>query len=76
MLSEPIGGFLVWTFHCHPLTSFADQRFLLETKLLQQQSQISLLTLTATGVLLAYVTSFKICKSALSDKGLPLLYYD
>ena len=51
MLSEPIGGFLVWTVHCHTLTSLAEQRFLLETKLLQQQSQISFQTLTATGVL-------------------------
>ena len=76
MLSEPIGGFLVWTVHCHTLTSLAEQRFLSETKLLQQQSQMSLQTLTANGVLLANVSSFKICKSASSDKGLPILNYD
>ena len=76
LLSEPIGGFLVWTVHCHTLTSLPERRFLLETKLLQQQSQISLQTLTASGGLLANVSSFKICKCASSDKGLPILYYD
>ena len=45
--------------------------------MLQQQSWISLQTLTATGWLkcaaLAYVSSFKICKCASSDKALPIL---
>ena len=45
--------------------------------MLQQQSWISLQTLTATGWLkcaaLAYVSSFRICKCASSDKGLPAI---